>query len=404
MAQATLTTLDPILKEVYGPRIENQLNDEVTALKRLERTSEGVVETVGGKYVDFPIKITRNHGIGYRAEGEQLPAANKPGYSEVHVSLKYGYGHGQITGQAMELAEKNYQAFASALDESMDDLKVGLAKDSGRIAYGDGTGLLASITADGGTDNQVVVDTTQYLEEGMVIDIRVRSTGDTTAGATNRTITAINDTTLTVTYDGADVDPDNTYGLYREGNYASGTTREPVGLARIVDDDTILHGVNPSTVGKWKATVMENSGTNRALSEGLMIEMMDNIRRVSGSRPSVIFGGLGVRRAYFNLLTQQRRYADTKTFAGGFQGLAFNYGTEVPMVEDLDAPSNKMFFVSEDKIKIYRNRPWHWMDTEGSIMKWVSQYDSYEFLMRQYWEIGTSERNAHGRIDDLTEG
>lgn len=85
--------------------------------------------------------------------------------------------------------------------------------------------LLASITADGATDNEVVVDTIKYLEIGMIIDILVRATGSATGGATSRTITGI--TTAagvpngagSVWYSGADVDPDNTFGLYIAGKY-----------------------------------------------------------------------------------------------------------------------------------------------------------------------------------------
>lgn len=46
---ATMTTVDGILKEVYGPRLVNQLQNETLAIKRIEKSSDGVVETVGGK-------------------------------------------------------------------------------------------------------------------------------------------------------------------------------------------------------------------------------------------------------------------------------------------------------------------------------------------------------------------
>jgi len=134
-----------------------------------------------------------------------------------------------------------------------------------------------------------------------------------------------------------------------------------------------------------------------------MIETCDLVR-VNGGKTSLILGSLGVRRAYFNLLTQQRRYADTKEFAGGFNGLAFHYGKEVPMVEDVDAPPNKMRFIDESKFKVYRNKEWHWADDDGSVLKWVHDYDAWEGIMRQYWEIGTASRNAQASLDDITEG
>jgi len=399
MASATMTTLDAILKEVYGPRIETQLVDENVARKRIERTSDGVVETVGGKYVDFPIHVTRNTGIGWRREEEILPAAGRQGYAEVHVPLQYGYGRAKITGQVMELAETNVQAFASGLDQEMTRLKDDIAKDENRITYGDGNGLLASVTADG--VNTVTVDNIQYLEIGMLIDIRTRSNG--AAVISSRTIDAINETTKVVTYSGADAAATATEGIYREGNYAGGTRREPAGFDLIVSETLPLHGLDPALQPKWKATVRANGGTPRALSEGLMIELCDAVR-TKGGKTSAIFTNLGVRRAYFNLLTQQRRYTDTKEYAGGFQGLPFNYGTEVPVVEDVDCKPNRMYFIDEDKIKIFRSKEWHWADKDGSIFKWVHDYDIWEALIKSYYEFGTVRRNAQGALMDLIEG
>ena len=43
---ASMQTVSAILKEVYQPGINDQLNNEVMALKRVKRTSKGV-ERVG---------------------------------------------------------------------------------------------------------------------------------------------------------------------------------------------------------------------------------------------------------------------------------------------------------------------------------------------------------------------
>lgn len=403
MAQATMTTLDAILKEVYGPRIEDQVQSETVARTRIERTSDGVVETVGGKYVDFPIHVTRNTGVGWRRELEILPAAGQQGYAAVHVPLQYGYARARITGQVMELADTNAQAFASGLDEEMNRVKDDIAKDENRITYGDGTGLLAKVTADGA--NTVTVDNIQYLDEQLRVDILTRSNGATVGLA--RLITAVNETTNVITYDSTDITATTNEGLYREGNFLAGTKREPSGFGNILDDTSVLHGVDPAVQRKWKSVVRNNpagAGTTRALSEGIMIELCDAIRTKSGKRPTCILTSLGVRRAYFNLLTQQRRYTDTKEYAGGFQGLPFNYGTEIPVVEDVDAPPNKARFINEPAIKIFRNKEWHWADKDGTVLKWVHDYDAWEGLIKTYYEFGTNQRNAHGTLNDIIEG
>jgi hypothetical protein len=392
----TLAAVDAILKEVYGPRIENQLQNEVLLPRRIERTSDGVTSNVGGKYVDFPVKVKRNAGIGYRAESGQLPNSGQQGYAEVHVPLRYGYGRVRYTGQLMELARSNQQAFVNAVEAENEGLKDDIAKDSARIIYGDGSGLIASLT-DTATSATHTVDNAQWIQEGMIVDVLVRSSGSSAGGLVAATVNSVNYDTNTVTLS-ASWTATVLQGIYRTGNYGL----EPSGLGNIVNNTGVLHTLDPATVAQWASTVDSNAGVGRVLSEGLMISMCDKVR-VKGGKTSLIMTSLGVRRSYFNLLTQQRRYPNTKEFAGGFTGLAFNYGTEIPLIEDVDHPPKKMYFLQEDQFKVYRSREWHWMDDDNTVLKWVTDFDSWEALLRQYSELGTQRRNAHGRIDDIIE-
>lgn len=393
---ATLATVDAILKEIYGPRIEEQLQNEVVLPRRIERTSDGVTTTVGGKYVDFPIHIKRSTGMGYRAESGQLPASGNQGFAEVHVPLRYGYGRVRYTGQLMELAKTNVQAFTNAMEAENEGLKDDLAKDSARIIFGDGSGLIASLT-DAVASATHTVDNAQWIQEGMLVDVLVRSSGSPTGGLQGVTVVSVDYDTNTVVLSSSWTST-ILQGIYRAGNYGL----EPSGMGNIVNNSGILHTVDPGTVAVWKSTVAANAGTPRPLSEGIMIDLCDKIRK-QGGKTSLIITSLGVRRSYFNLLVQQRRYPNTTEFKGGFSGLAFNYGTEVPVIEDVDAPPRRAYFLQEDKFKIYRSREWHWMDDDNSVLKWVTDFDSFEAMLRQYSELGTQKRNAHGRLDDIIE-
>ena len=405
MATTTLTTINPILKEIYAPRIENQIQDEVVGLKRIEHTADGL--DGGGKYVTFPVRVSRNSGIGSRLENELLPIAGTQGYKNVQIPLKYDYGSMKLTGQTIKLAVSNPQAFANAADQEASGLKDDLVKNTSRVLYGDGTGLMASFSSADGV-NTFIVDNVQYLNEGDQIDILTSTTG--AAKATSRTITTIANiaggTTGTVTYDGADVTVAAGDGIYRAGNFLSGTVREPLGFAKMIAATGSYQNLDPAAAGssRWASTVLSNSAVNRALSEGLMMQLVDTIRTASGKKPTVIFTSLGVRRAYFNLLTQQRRYTDTKTFAGGMQGLAFNMGTEIPVVEDVDCKYNTMYMVCEDEVALVKNTDWEWIDEQGDILTKVQGYDVFEGTMRKFWEVATKQRNAHGVIKDITEG
>lgn len=422
---STLTTVNALTKEIYQGKIREQLQDEVVGLKRIQRSGAGVTSEVGGKYVTFPIRVSRNEGIGYREENETLQSAGTQGYARVNVGLKYGYGRIALTGQVMELAESNPQSFASTLDREMTGLKSDLAKDSARIFYGDGTGTFAKATG-AKTGQTIPVDDVQnfFGQIGMKLD--VLAVASPTAGAehpayvdpnstnpallnapllasittisSGLVLTAVDVANKTITVSGTLGTVANGNLITRTGNYL----REPYGLSALVGNQKIFN-CDPATFPVWQSVLNANGGTARPLSEGLMIKMTDDVR-VNGGVTSLILTSLGVRRAYFALLTQQRRYTNTKEFAGGLTGLAFNNGREIPVVEDVDAPKGKMWFLDESAFTVYRDKDWSWLDTDGGIWKWVQNKDAFEAVIRQYWQIGLDRRNSQGLLSDITEG
>lgn len=395
---ATLTTVNAILKEIYEGNINDQLNDERVTMKRLERTSEGTAsDAVGGKYVTFPVRVSRNAGISYRAENTQLAPAGRQGLKAAQESLRYGYGRVHLTGQLIDLAESNRQAFASAMDIEMDGLKDDLKRDENQIAYGhvDGIpGTRAKATA-ASAGTTITVDSTQLLEEGMVISI-TDNAGTAVSGGSSVTITSITSATV-FEVSAAVAGVVNGSYVSRVGDF----NLEPYGLNRIVDSSGALHQLDPATTSKWKST--EDSSTT-TLTEMAMAQVIDNIRKAGGNIPTVIFTSLGFRRTYQNLMMSLRRYNEPKSFAGGLVGLSFMYGgKDLPLVDDVDAPAKSAFFIHEPDIKIWRDKDWHWQDKDGSVLKWVKDYDAWEALMKQYWQIGTHQRNSHGKMTNVTE-
>lgn len=394
---ATLTTVSAILKELYEGSLREQLNTETVAIKRIERTSEGVSSEVGGKYVTFPIHTQRNPGIGARLELDALPVAGNQGTAAARVGLKNLYGRLQMTGQLFELASSNAQAFMSAMDLEVNGLKNDVVKDINRQVYGNNIGGIATATAVQ-TATTLTVANTIWAQIGMAVD-QTDSTG-VTIKASNRTITAINSATPSITISGANITTAVGDLFTRTGS----STKEWTGLGSIVQNFGTLYNVDPTINPVWTSEVDSNGGVNRALSEGLMIQMVDRIR-TRGGQTTLILANLGVRRAYFNLLTQQRRYSNVKEFEGGFSGLAFTTDTgDVPMVADVDCPLNTMYFLNEKQLKLYREGDWSFMNRDGNMWQRVVGFDAYEAVLFQYSELGTHQRNSHGVIKDITEG
>jgi hypothetical protein len=403
---ATLATIESYLKEVYQGRIREQLNDEIVALKRITRTGAGVTNEVGGKYVTFPIHTRRNSGIGSRFENEALPAPGQQGHAAARVGLKYAYGGVQLTGQAISLSDTDAKAFAKALDNEVDGLKNDLKKDMNRQIYGTGNGAIGVATGSN-TGAVVPVADARLFQIGMVVDTQTGTTVDNT----NLVVASVdltpgaNTVTFTTTPGTAVASADI---IVRAGSgIRAGGTKELTGLAAIVSDTGVLYNIDPSVEPEWRSSVNANGGTPRALSEALMIRMTDDIRTKGGST-SLILQSLGVRRAYFNLLSQLRQTVNTQEFTGGFSGLAFTTDRgEIPVVSDTDAPLGTQWFINEDALTYYRDEEWHFIDMDGSMWKQVrdanGDYDAYYARMVEYHELGTDRRNSHGVIRDITE-
>lgn len=400
---STLTTAAGLLKEVYEEEVRDQTVKEAVTIKRITRTAENIMETAGGKYVVFPVRKHRNEGISYRPENTRLGNARKAGYSQAQETLRYGYGRIRITGQLMELANSKPKAFINAVDDEVSGMKDGLIRDSNRIAVGNrsafaivgATGILARSTGSS-TGTSITVADTSFISLDMCVDL-VDNSGVPVAGGTERIVTSITSDTVFVV-DSAVAGVVSGTNVVRSGNF----NNEPYGVLNLIGDSGTIHGINSGTAGnEWWKSYADSSTTT--LTEPAMIANCDRIRKKGGGHITAIFASLGVRRAYFNLMTSLRRYNEPKEFVGGLVGLSFNYEKEVPFVSDIDYPASTMALINEDEFSVYRPREWYWADDDGQMLKWVSDYDSWEALMKQYWQIVCHRRNGHAIMTTVTE-
>ena len=389
----TLTTLDAILKNQYIGPIRDQLNNSSVLYSRLEKNSDSVV----GKNFTIPLHYGRNEGVGARGEGTALPTAGNQAYKECIVPMRYQYGRIRLTGPTMKAARSNEGAFIRAVDSEMRGLEKDMKASMNRQAFGDGTGLLATVAASGSATSTVVVDSTAKLRVGMPIDIIVKTTGAATAGVAGTSVASITDTTTFTITDTLAGTPAATYGVYIAGS----RNNEMMGLSGIVSTTATLQGLDVANYPWWKATVLANSGSNRAISDTLLQTAIDTLEANSSGMCTAMYTSFGVRRAYQALLTATKQLVNTQELKGGYKAITYN---DLPIIADKDAPANKIFVVDEDELQVFRLGDFDWMQEDGAILSRVSGYDAYEAVLYVYQELGTTMRNAHVLIGDITEG
>ena len=388
----TLTTFDAILKNQYLGPIREQLNSSNVLYGRLEKNTDSVV----GKNFTIPLHYGRNEGIGARGEGAALPGAGNQAYKDCIVPMRYQYGRIQLTGPTIKAARSNEGAFIRAVDSEMRGLERDMKSSMNRQVFGDGTGLLATVAASGSGTSTVVVDSTAKLRVGMPIDIIVKTTGAATAGVAGTSVASITDaTTFTIT-DTLAGSPAATYGVYIAGS----RNNEMMGLSGIVSATSTLQGLDVATYPWWKAKVLANSGSNRAISDTILQTALDTLEANSSGKSTALYTSYGVRRAYQALLTATKQLVNTQELKGGYKALTYN---DLPIIADKDAPANKIFVVDEDELQIFRLGDLDWMQDDGAILSRVSGYDAYEAVLYVYQELGCMMRNAHVLIGDITE-
>lgn len=434
-----LTIANTILKNVYGD-INDQINNATPALDGIKSSARNITQ-VGGKGITFVAHTGRNTGLGARGEDELLPDAGQQQYQTGTAGLKSFYGTVRLTGQVMAQASSNYQTFADVTSEEIERIRDDIAKDQNRQVFGDGTGIIASVSAKSGdaasytTSTTLVVDDAKYVQLGMRVDLVVSkftpagaanpTTGTASlqqgayispvAGQAYATVTNVNKSTRVVTLDktitltstqvtaGVSIVRSNTTSSAVLNNY----NKEWLGFGALIDDTSVLHGIDPASVPAWKSVVKDiSTGTapNKTMvqvTESDMISVVTSIA-AEGDKPDQIWCDHATWNGYWKTLQDRRRFVNKVDLDGGNRGLGFvtEFG-DLPLKADFDAPANKMFFVNSKKVNLNTSRGWEWIDEDGSKWKQVPFKDAFVAYLRNYSELSTYRRNTHGLLKGI---
>lgn len=400
---ADLTTVAPMLKEVWQQGHETAFNRDIVGLSRIERTSDGMVEDLSGRYVVIPLKVRRNQGLGSRPERGILPLPGRQGYVGTRVVVRTQYGVGEITAQTLHLVDGNPRAAISAIDEELEGLRDDFNKDYARQVYGDGSGVLAVVTdVTAGSGTQVEVDSVQFIDLEQRID--AIDTSGPTVNAAGATVVDVDDDNKLVELDDITGIADGDI-LVRAGNF----NQEINGFGVLVGTGEVQN-LSQADERLW-GSVISSPGAH-AYSEAEIIKQFHAVRLRAGAtkQPTVMFTDLGVERAAFATLSASREFVNTVEFGHGYSALPFNVGSKtIPMVADpdyptdVDAATGSILGIHEPSVKVYReDRGLHWAEETGSMfLAAQDRSDSWEFRLRQHSQLGIKQRNTHFRLNDI---
>lgn len=429
-----LTAIADTLKNVYGDGLKDQMEEEALTYNQFPMSER---KPAGNGYV-FGVRYARAQGVGARAESQLLPDPLVGKYDQATVVPKYIYGALRLTGPSIERAKGNVAAFVDNLADSVDDIYQSVKNSLNRQCWGDGFGLLATLSQ--ASDNVTTSTTTwtvtadnnvgmMYCYEGQLVDFFNSTAIDQSASSSRISTIDLTNKTCEMEYN------DGTYkanhpitaaqsytittatvasGSYmvamgsREATHAtSNTPVEMVGIDGIFDDGTLLasyEGITVASYPRWKANILSNSSVDRELTLDLMLQAVNLCRKRAGSTKRInIRMGDGQLRKYFALLSPDVRYAPQK-LRGGFTTLTFAAGggaTEI-IVDPLNQPG-KVYFEPDGTIQKFELLPLSWGDMDGSKMHRRAGYDEWDLYLRTYTNLGVEQRNNLTVIKDLAE-
>lgn len=316
----TVSNVQEALKYTYGvSKLLYLFNEESPTFNILSR----VKKPVGGRGQFIMPIVVRNPGAWQGiTEGGALPTALTPDTTEATFSLQEYVGMYDLSWKLIQDARTDKFAFQQAIQFMEDGIRRRILRNMNSDLIGTGAGELFTAT---GTESTGLF-TSAYLprcEKGQLLDI-IDASDDTTVLAADYYVQAVDPIARTVLVGNADDGAGDAVTGEAAGDYAViantvGATfsYHTNGLLGVIDDAdpkaTVgdYGGIDRATAGNefWESVVLSNSGTNRVLTEDLLLQALDGVREKGGAQVKAWLSNLPIVRRYHEMLAAERFFA-----------------------------------------------------------------------------------------------
>ncbi|MGD9901015.1 MAG: phage major capsid protein [Spirochaetales bacterium] len=384
----TLTSAENALKTVYLGVVSNQLNTEANPLlSRIKQTTADV----WGKEVRKLAPFGLNGGVGAGTEEGALPSAASNNYVQFVSELKNLYGTIELSDKAIRASSNNAGSFVNLLNAEMEGLVRASAFNFGRMLYGDGSGVIATVTAYSTETKLITVDSVRNLMEGMTIDTYTDADVKVT-GKTAR-INYIDRANKQIKLS---VDPDAATAAGYYFTVQNSKDLELTGLGKIFASDGSLYGVDRSE-HSWMTPYMQ--GSVGGIGDTVIQTAIDYLEEVSGSDIDFIATSQKVKRAYQQYLATFRRNIDVMELAGGFKAISYN---GIPVIADRFVAEDAMYLLDTSEFSLHQLCDWKWLEGEdGRIIKQMPGYATYTATLVKYADLICNKPSGQAKISGL---
>lgn len=134
--------------------------------------------------------------------------------------------------------------------------------------------------------------------------------------------------------------------------------------------------------------------------------MIARLRSESRLTPNLVVTRPGIVLKYSETFLPLRRLdGQDVQLKGGYKPLTaiIHAGGAIPVMDDLDCPDGRMFFLNTSSMKMADIIGSEWADMDGAQFTRVTDKDAIEGYIRSYWNLITVQRNCNGLLEDLND-
>lgn len=387
----TMTSADKALKTLYLGAITEQLNTEVNPL--LAKIKQSTAD-VWGKEIRRVARYGINGGIGAGSETGDLPKAEGNHYEQFVCTLKNLYGTIEISDKAMRASANDAGAFVNLLNDEMDGLLKASAFNFGRMLYGDGSGVLAKVSA-ASVGNTISCDSVKNFAVGMIVGVFTNDGVDLGLGM--RRVTDVDRENNKITVDGKAFETDDVDAgctIHMQGS----VDNEITGLGAIFKSTGNIYGLSRAT-HKWLVPYMKTDVGS--ITETVIQKAIDYLDETAGSRVNFIVCSSGVKRAFQKHLATYKRNVDIMNLEGGYKALSYN---GIPIVSDRFCPAGTMYLLNTDDFTLHQLCDWKWLEGEdGKILKQNAGKPTYTATLVKYADLICAKPCGQAMLSGITE-
>lgn len=427
----SITSISPILKYKYLPGIRKLIEKEQFITNEMEKRQQ--VVPVGYEF-QIKMKTGFSEGINFGTYNSILPTARQSKYDTTIGTTKIQRGRIRIYRQLQDYTRNDEFAYLDVAMDEMDGIQDAMKCEKERISYGDAgyspLCCIASVAVTNETDTWVTITvddgggvglsgSTKYLRPGMPIDIlsSIKATIDSSC-ENIEVYEVVSNTVFTVNCD-SNAAADTLAALLADGNtiyHADGLNAEYNGLKNMfgMNSNTIL-GADRSTTAKAhlrpyvtyvnsSGDIVEGTPTGTPVNWSTLnihevFEYLVNTKHASES-DLYAFCDKGVAAQLIQLRKAEGSYHEEQKTIDGWPYAVLEFEGR-PVLSPRYMLSNSWCWVPMDQMEKYECTKLDFVDYDGDIWKWVSDYDAYESYLVEAMEMGCKRFDQGGWIGDL---